>query len=96
MDVTMYFEFIRPKLAAPGQDVEILPGSRPITKIGNMVRFLEGQLKITIPSCTLARKIGATVAVQQLDGASNAVISAQMSLSPAVSRRKKEHRDYQV
>ena len=36
--VDNYFQHIRPKLAEPGRDVEnffILPGSRPITKIGN-------------------------------------------------------------
>lgn len=85
--VDSYFKHIRPKLAEPGQDIAnlfILPGSRPI---GNIMRFLEGQLNISIPSCTRARKIAATSAVQQLDDASNAIISAQMSHSADTARR---------
>lgn len=96
MDVEMkervdaYFNLVRPKLVKAGADIPnlfILPGSRPIEKIANLSRFLQGKLKIKIPTCTRARKIGTTSAARTLDEKDNLLISAQMSHSPAVARK---------
>ena len=65
----------------------ILPGSRPVTKIGNLRRFLENRLKVPIPSCTRARKLGVTEAVHHLGEVSNTLISAQMSHSGSVAKK---------
>lgn len=79
-----YFTFVRPKLAEAGNDISnlfIMPGSLPVTRIGNLTRFLEKELHLTIPTCTMARKIGATSAAHHLDDSANLLISNQMSWS---------------
>ena len=88
--VDRYFDLVRPKLAEPGKDVPnlfILPGSLPITKIGNLTRFMEKQLGLTIPSCTMVRKIGATSAARKLDDATHRIVTNQMSHTPAVAKK---------
>ena len=84
----LYFDYVRPHLAQPGSDITnlfIMPGSQKVTKITNLIRFLENRFDMTIPTCTMARKIGATNAALSLDDPSNTLICKQMSHQPAVS-----------
>lgn len=85
-----YFTLIQPKLAQPGNDVPnlfILPGSKPVRKIGNLSRLLQSCLKVSIPMCSMARKIGAMCAACTLGDADNLLIGTQMSHSPAVTKK---------
>lgn len=85
-----YFKYVRPKLVSPGADIPnlfILPGGSKVSKLGNLVRFLQNNLDIQIPTCTMARKIAATNAARSMDDQSNALVSKQMSHSDAVGKR---------
>ena len=85
-----YYKYIRPRLAQPGRDIDllfILPGSAKVLKFSNMVAVLKRTLKIEIPSATLARKIGATCAAKSLDYQTNQLVTRQMSHQPEVSAR---------
>lgn len=86
----LYVQYIRPQLVEPGHDVNflfILPGSRKIEKIGNIEKFLERHIKVSVPTSTMARKIGATCAVKNLDYNDHTLINKQMSHSAEVSSK---------
>jgi hypothetical protein len=83
-----YFNYMRPLLAQPGNDIDelfILPGSTKVRKFSNLETLLKRTLKIDIPSATMARKIGATCAARCLDYQTNQLITKQMSHQPHVS-----------
>ena len=77
-------------MTEPGADIDklfILPGSRPITKIGNIEKYLESKLKLPVPTSTESRKIGTTNAVRQLGPQETNLICQQMSHKSAVSEK---------
>ena len=86
----LYVKYIRPRLVDPENKTNylfILPGSRKIEKLRNIEKFLEKNLKLDVPTSTMARKIGATCAVKKLDYKDHSLINRQMSHSGDVSRK---------
>lgn len=85
-----YFALIRPLLVSPGHDINrlfILSGSKPVERAGNLMSFLEGILKITIPSPTLVRKIGCTAVAKSCSEAEHRIVSRQMCHDPLVGAK---------
>ncbi len=86
-----YFDYVRPKLALAGKDVPnffILLNSTPVTKISNLMRFLERELQIDkLPSATDVRKAGATQAAKSCSESDARLIHRQLSHDPAVAAK---------
>ena len=86
----LYVKHIRPLLAEPGSDIEnlfILPGSQKVNKFGNLEAFISRNLKMSVPTSTKARKIGATCSARALDYQTHSLVTKQMSHQPDVSRK---------
>ena len=59
--LSTYVSVIRPLMANPEVDnVFVMPDGNKVYKIQNIARFMESELRITVPSATQVRKIGAT------------------------------------
>ena len=86
----LYFKHIRPLLAEAGNDIEnlfILPGSQRVNKFGNLESFISRTLKISVPTSTKARKMGATCSARSLDYQTHSLVTKQMSHQADVSRK---------
>ena len=81
-----YISFVRPHIRNEDNinNVFILPGTK-ITKVSNIIRFMENELKIDIPSATEVRKIGATAVARQCTEEEARIVCKQMSHDPRVA-----------
>ena len=63
----------------------ILPDGNKISKIANVIRFMEHELSVSIPSATEVRKIGSTGVARHCTEGEARVVARQMSHDPRVS-----------
>ncbi len=88
--MTKYYRWIRPQLDPTGTNPTFLPlpGGRPITSGNKLLRKLEAEYNIEIPTATMVRKMGATISAQRITSASDiALIGTQMSHTPDTRER---------
>lgn len=63
-------------------NVFLLPGGKKVVKISNIIRFMESELKVEIPSATEVRKIGATAVAKKCTEGEARVVARQMAHDP--------------
>ena len=57
--ITEYLSYVRPCMITMNEDIDyvfILPDGKKIVKLANLIRFMEAELKILIPSATVCQK----------------------------------------
>ncbi len=78
--------WIRPQLDPTGTNPTFLllrGGGKPITMGNKLLRKLEAEYNIKIPTATMVRKMGATISAQKITSARDrALIATQMSHTP--------------
>ena len=87
-DIKKYIKLIRPCIEPEdefNENVFLLPNGKKVMKLSNLIRFMESELNITIPSATEVRKIGATAVAKKCTEGEARVVARQMAHDPRVS-----------
>lgn len=84
--IKQYLTYVRPCMTNGSEidNVFILPDGK-ITKLLNLMRFMETELKISIPSATEVRKIGSTAVAKNCTEGEARVVAQQMAHDPRVA-----------
>ena len=70
-----------------GEDIPqlfILPGGKTIKRFATIMDYMSKQLKVSIPTPTAVRKVGATAAALACDNVERNLVAKRMSHSPGV------------
>ena len=83
-----YVTVIRPLIANPEVDnVFVTPDGGRINKIQNIARFIESELKVTVPTATEVRKIGATKVARKCSESEARIVAKQMAHDSRVAAK---------